>query len=293
MSKVKITIKKSKVVLVILLIVILFYLFFKNISSSVFLKNKDRINVVFYSQNTSYFSLSNQDVNYLIKFPPNLEVLVPGGYGSYKIGALGKLVSLEKKPEIFKRTFSSTTSTFVDLYFFPTKTQIYYEERSKSYFPSFLEILLSKSNANFFDRLFLTFKLFDRNQSNYRSISKLPLTKEDNKLIFDKNQFNKDFQGSFYKKSFRSEKTTVQLIYEKSYSTAYLISQIIDGEGIRVVDLSQTDEKIKGCELITKKTNFVADSLADFFNCNIKVGETTISDIIIKIGNLEKDWAMK
>lgn len=293
MSKIKTNIKISSLAITILCIIFFLYFLIKNITSSVFIKNKDRINVVFYSQNTSYLSLSNHDVNYLIKFPPNLEVLVPGGYGSYKIGALGKLVSLEKNPDLFKKAFSAATSTFVDLYFFPTKTTIYYDKTDQSYFPTTFEILLSKSNANLFDRLFLVFRLFDRNQSNYRNISNLPVKNEDNKMKFDSTQFNKDFQGSFYKSNYRDEQTTIQLIYNKSYSTTFLLSQLIDGEGIRVVDISETEKKYSQCQVIAKKINFISQSLADFFNCQIMEGETVISDIILKLGNLESSWAVK
>ncbi len=266
--------------------IILIYFLIKNISGSVFLKNKDRINVVFYSQNTGFFSLSKHDVNYLINFPAAVEVLVPGGYGKYKVGAVGKLISLENKPDLFKKVFSGATSSFVDLYFHPGKTEIYYENFDRSGLPKIGEILLSKSNANLLDRLFLLSKLVDRNQSNYKIIS---LDKD----LFDQDQFNKDFQGSFYKKSYRNIGSNVQIIYTKSYSTAYFLSQIINGEGVRVVDLSQAEENIRGCQIITKKIDLVGQALSDFFGCQIKLEETTVSDIILKLGSLEKDWAVK
>ncbi|MBI5127012.1 hypothetical protein HZA76_00975 [Candidatus Roizmanbacteria bacterium] len=271
--------------LVILGIFIIYFLI-KNISGSVFLKNKDRINIVFYSENSSFFSLSKHDVNYLINFPSSIEVLVPGGYGKYKVGAIGKLISLENKYDLFNKVFSGATSSFVDLYFYPGKTEIYYENLNNSSLPKIDEILLSKSNANFVDRLFLLSKLVDRNQSNYKIISL-------DKALFDQDQFNKDFQGSFYKKSYRKIGSNVQIIYTKSYSTAYFISQIINGEGIRVVDLSQSNENAHGCQIITKKIDLVGQALKDFFGCSIKVGETPVSDIILKLGSLEKDWAVK
>jgi len=277
--------KKISNLLYIFFLFFLIYFLYKNISSSVFLKGEDRVNLVFYSQNSSYFSLSEKDVNYFIEFPPETEVLVPGGYGSYKLGGLGKLVSLENKPDLFRKTFSAATSSFVDLYFFPKKTEIYYHEGDWSYFPKISDIIFSKSNANFIDRLILTIKLFDKNKLNFKIISKLPKP-------FDREEFNKNFQGSFYKSSYRDKQVTVQIFYEKSYSTAMLLSQMIEGVGIRVVDVSQMEEKISNCQITVKSIDSISRFLADFFGCHVTTGETSVSDIIIKLGSLEKDWAV-
>jgi len=224
--------KSSKLYILSGIFIIFAYLFFKNITTSVFLKSKDRINVVFYGESTRFFSLSKADVSYLLKFPTEIEVLVPGGYGNYRIGALGKLVSLEKNPEILKKTFSSTTSSLVDLYFYPVKTEIYYNEGSGGNFPSTIEVLLSKSNGNTLDRLFLISKFLDKNISDYKIITFA-------KKSFDLKMFQKNLQGNFYSKVFRKLGDNVQIIYDSSYLTAELFSQMIDGEGIRVVDLSQ------------------------------------------------------
>lgn len=278
----------KKLILYIVIGLSLIYLSYKNFSSSVFLKNKDRVNVVFYSKNTNLYSFSNQDVNYLINFPPSIEVLVPGGYGYYKVGGLGKLVSLENKPEILKRTFSAATSSFVDLYFYPRKTEIYYQtdnQNKKISFPSIIEIITAKSNANILDRVIFLSKLFDRNQSNYKII-KLE------KTPFDREKFNKDFQGGFYEKYYRNIGENVQIIYNKSYSTAYLISQIIDGVGIRVVDLTRNDNNDR-CQVIAKEINIISRNIASYFNCRLDKGEAPLSDIILKLGKLEDDWAIK
>ena len=42
---------------------LILWFFYKNFSTSVFIKNKDRINLVFYSQNTSFFSLGKNDID--------------------------------------------------------------------------------------------------------------------------------------------------------------------------------------------------------------------------------------
>lgn len=285
---IKNTSQKLKVrnIFLLLTLFIVSYWLFKNISSSVFLKEKDRVNVVFYSQNSKFFSLSKKEVNYLVKFPAEIEILVPGGYGKYRVGALGKLVALEKNPDLLKKTFSGVTSTLVDLYFYPRKTEIYYNIFDDSNFPTIGQIFFCRSNANMVDRLFLLFKFFDKNSANYKIISL-------NKALFNQEQFHKDFQGSFYKKTYREIGENVQIIYTRSYSTAMLLSQMIDGEGIRVVDLSQGKNIDKNCQVIIKKSSLISQDIARYFNCQVRIGETTVSDIILELGDLEKEWAVK
>jgi hypothetical protein len=261
----------------------------------VFLKGKDKINVVFYSDNTRFYSLDKTSINYVIFFNPEIEFLVPGGYGYYKTGALGKLVSLEKKPDIFKKTFSTATSCFIDLYFYPEKTSIYYQKNSSDDNPTFSDIFFTKSNASFVDRLFILINFINHNHNYYQTIDKLPLENKDNRALFDYNKFYKDYQGNFYQKTYRNNHTNVQIVYTKSYQTAGLISQVVEGEGIRVVDLSIADKQDDQCILMTKKeliTTPIVNQLKDFFGCQVKIGETDVFDIIFRLGHLERDWAI-
>ena len=270
--------KNSKIILpAIVLVLAVGYLLFKNITASVFLRSQDKINLVFYGENARLFSLDSKDVNYAINFPADAAVLVPGGYGQYRVGALSKLVDLEDKPELFRRAFSTAAGAFVDLYFYPPETKIFYEEKKEAgYGPSFREIFFSKSNANLVDRLFSFLNLTAQSKQTYKFIDPLERT-----------------QGVFYKKTYRKEALNVQIIYTKIYETATLISNLLDGEGIRVVDLSREEKPVTGCELITKKDRFnsqTVSGLQKFFNCRIVEGKAAFSDIILKLGRLEEDW---
>ncbi|MCX7956219.1 MAG: hypothetical protein N2593_03920 [Patescibacteria group bacterium] len=285
---------RFKKIIFIFVFILLFFLFINQFFSSVFLKNKERINIIFYDKRVQYFSLSSSGINYLINIPINTKVLVPGGYGFYRVGAVGKLAYLEKNPEIIKKTFSGTTSSFVDLYFYDNKDKIYYYENDKnSIIPRINFLFFSSSNANFFDRIILFFKLFNKRKSDYKIID----IKEFD--ILNQDDFNKLYQGIFYKKKYREIMSTVQIIYKKDYLTAYFLSQIINGEGIRVVDLdtdkNKRNNKIKNCEIITKEINEISKNLAHYFGCNIKKekNELLISDIIFKIENLENYWSVK
>jgi len=275
-------------------LIIFFWLIFfivLNLKSSIFLNKKERVNLVFYGPKTVVYSLSlNNDLTYLIYYPVNLSLLVPGGYGFYRVGALGKLIFLEKEPNLFKRIFSASNSFFIDLYFYPKKDEIYFDEKNdKKIWPTLTDLFFNQSNANFIDRLLTFYYLWLKKPSFYQTIS------ISNQKKFDQNDFFKKNIGTFYKKIYRQENLTVQILYNRNYQTAKLLAQILEGEGIRVVDLSQKKlDSNKSCQIVTSlkiKTQTVKD-IKQFFSCSFKSGGTPVSDIIIKLGKLEKDWEM-
>jgi hypothetical protein len=268
---------------------------FREITSSVFLKGRDKVNIIFYGEKTRFFSIDRKNINYELTFSNLIKVVVPGGYNIYKVGAIGKLVSLEKDPNLFKKTFSATTSSLVDLYFYQKKAAIYFEDINSEHNPNIKEIFFFTSNANIIDR-FIIFSIFSSNdKDNFQIIDLEPFYLEKNGNIFDNNLFYKKYQGSFFQKIYRSENINIQIIYQKSYKTAQLISQMIEGEGIRVVDLSNQKYKSNKCMLISNKSIISSKTfklLQDYFKCNVRVGETTVSDIIFQLGELEKEWAV-
>ncbi|MEK7633450.1 MAG: hypothetical protein AAB437_01250, partial [Patescibacteria group bacterium] len=74
-----------------------------------------------------------------------------------------------------------------------------------------------------------------------------------------------------------------------------IIGQMIEGEGIRVVDLSDQGNNLPKCLLVSNKETSKSKTslrLADFFKCRTQIGETTVSDIILELGSLEKEWAV-
>ncbi len=273
------------------------YLFYKNIIGSVFLKKKDRINVVFYGPTTVFYSLGrDENINYFFRPPSNLEIEVPGGYGYYRVGALGKLFSLERKKDILKKSFSSLSSSFVDLYFYPTTNTIYYDEITpQKFLPSSSFIFTNSSNANLLDRFLLWTVFLQKSSNQYKEITDFPQKKRHNRALFDREAFFKEFQGYFYKKTYRNISDHVQILYTKSYKTALLISDILEGEGIQVVDLSQTETPQNGCKIIYSSQRIndpTPKDMNSFFGCTIEKGETTISDIILILGSLEKEWSV-
>ncbi len=293
---------KKSVYLYFLLIFFVFYaifFIFKSIKSSVFFKGKERINIFFYGEKNLFYSLG-KDLNYFFSLPSGIKVLTPGGYGYYRLGGLGKLVFLEKKPEIFKKTSSLVTSSFVDLYFYPPQQNIYYGKEKTSGFvlPTFNQIFFYKTNGNFIDRILLSVFLLRRNSNNFKIISYIPLVKKGNEAFFDDEKFFEIYQGLFYKKTYRDLKDNVQIIYTKSYKTAILLSRIIEGEGIRVVDISYKRkfdinwQNLTKCLVIENKKNpsLITQDLKNYFGCQFVQKETDLSDIILVLENLENEW---
>ena len=270
-------------------LVCLIYYIFKSAVSSVFLKGNDKTNVVFYGKNTRLYSIGISDTYYILTFSPTSKVLIPGGYGKYRLGAIGKIASLDRDPDLIKRAMSSATSSFVDLYFYTNSGTIFYEDPAKyELFPTLKEFFLSKSDASLIDRFFVCVNLSNRNKNFYKIIN----LSDD----FSEETFNKNYQGSFYSKILREEGENLQIRYRKSYQTAKIVSRIVEGEGIRVVDLSESKYASKNCRLIIKnekKQTKTVKSLANFFHCQVISGETEISDIILELGDLEEKWAIE
>lgn len=294
--------------LFILLILCGLYVFVKNLCSSAFFQKKDRINVVFDGENAEFYSVGlDHDINYYISFYPDLEFVVPGGFGQYRSGAFAKLVSLEKDPDMYRKVFSNSLSNFVDFYFYPNppnrrasassdKIKIYFGEKDSDFsIPGLHLLFFGKSNANIFDRLFVFLQLFGKTKGQFKSIDYLSLDKQTGGTVFSNDNFSKKTKGNFYKKTYRKEEAHVQILYTKSYKTAKAIGQMIEGEGIRVADLSEVTEGNDTCQVTRDTNNFSssATAISKFFHCKLIAGNTGAYDIIVKLGEVEKEWEIE
>ncbi|OGK17771.1 hypothetical protein A2866_02230 [Candidatus Roizmanbacteria bacterium RIFCSPHIGHO2_01_FULL_39_8] len=294
---------RTKFGMTILLFFLLFisYKFFLSLRSSAFFQKKDRINIVVEEINSEFFSFGLDDgVNYYISFFPDLETVVPGGYGYYRLGGIAKLASLDKKPLIYTKTFSYATSSFIDYYFYPStssdRIKVYFGTEKKDFsLPSFSLIFFGESNALFFDRVYVYLMLLGKTKGQFKSIQHIPVEKKADTTILSHQDFFSSLQGNFYKRTYRLEQKSVQLLYTKSYSTAQAISQMLEGEGIRVADLSESGNSGKNCEIVEESDSFsyTALTLSSFFDCNLVRNTTDAYDIIVKLGDLEKEWEIE
>jgi hypothetical protein len=270
-------IKKISLKFVVFIFFLLFLIFSGiSIKKSFIFSRPDRINIFKYDDDATLYSLSTKDSShYVIKFNSNLKLLIPGGYGYYRVGALGKLVKLEKNNDIFIRTISYSTSSFIDRYFYPRRVSIYYKSENDKDIKmlGLKEILFYKSNSSVWDKLYLLWKFFiiEKNKiSNLEVFEKDNINKE---LFFDKDKFDEKYKGLFYQKTYRDENKTVQILYSKDYNSAFIIGQILEGVGIRVVDISQKEPLSKNCAVWenSKKFSKTIMNLASRFHCSLKI----------------------
>ncbi len=277
--------------------IMLGWLFFTGlIKPSLIWQKKERINVVVYGQDTVVFSFGLVDgVNYYLIFPPDYQFIVPGGYGYYRLGALGKLIFYEKQPEILRRTFSAILYAFIDGYFYNWGPAIYFgrQEVDKT-LPDLKTIILGKSNLNWIDRFYILFLIVNRHNS-LQKIAYLPVDKVDQDYRLDEKKLYDRFIGNFYYASYRQERVAVQIIYSKSKRNAEYISKIIEGQGIRVVDLSWEEGAVdKPCRVVSEagiKTNS-AKAIANYFGCKLEDGKTVPYDIRLYLGKVEENWSI-
>lgn len=276
---------------------LIFYIFFINLRNSLFFKRRDRLNLVFYGKKTAFYSFGFDDqVNYAINLPADIKILVPGGFGYYRLGALGKLAALEKNPQLYKKALSAGLSTFIDYYFYPAGDQVFYgKQAEKIFFPNFWQIFSYKTNANVFDRAYIFFLFIFKQKNNFLLISYLPQEIKSGEIILDEKKFFDQLLGRFYCTTYRNEEKTVKIVYTKREKNALLVAKIIEGQGIRVVDLSFQENNANNCRVIEEENrpSKTAQALSSFFNCPIIKGRTNPYDIIFILGEKEGEWKVE
>ncbi len=265
-------------------------------SLSLFIHPSDRLQVLFYGQNTVLYSVGNADgVHYAIPLEPDVKMHVPGGYGLYRIGGLLKLSELSRDTEVFKRTFSLGISSFVPYIFYKNSGSIYYgssSQESEIKMPTLYDYFFSKSNVAFFDKLYLFFHFLGKKTADFTEID-IKTKIIDNSYLFLDDLFARTYIGFFYQRKFREEKKSVQILYKYSYTTAQMISRVMEGNGIRVVDISKNGNIPKDCYIVESAqhgSSVTGKKLSEFFRCPLRKGKTEVSDIIVYLGDVEKNW---
>lgn len=277
---------------------VLLYICISQFLGSAFFLSNDRVNILFYSEIPVYFSFDkNGEVHYATSFQSEGRVAIPGGYGTYRLGGIGKLVLLEKNPDLLNKSFSRITGSMLNYYFYPRKNVVYYGVKEGVHLPSWIDIFLTDSNANIFDRFYVWFQFMGRRNTDFQEI-KIKRIQSGDEILLSDATFAEQYLGYFYQKKLRKENKTVQILYRTSYIAATNISRIIDGEGMRVVDIDTSSNlKAQGskqqCAVMENtKNNFskTAVKIASFFHCGLSKGKGRVSDIVIELGSIEKVW---
>ncbi len=261
--------KKQRIIVLVLVAISLYVLMtiIRSFSDSLFFSRPGRITLLYYSDVPKIVSIGRSDgVSYELFFTSDKRILVPGGYGRYRIGALQRLSDIEKKPELLTRAFSSALSAQVD-----------YTMTNNAHIP-------------LLDRLYLYFLLFQQNKSDFITLNTRyvdPVNNSD----YSENSFQKKYKGFFYDKQLRMEGKNVSIVYA-TYTSAKTLSRILEGEGIRVVDISYIAKAAPKCYIIEHGAqSLTASYLANMFKCDVKEGTVKGADIQLVLGSrVEREW---
>lgn len=271
----------------ILIVVILIIWLAKQFTSSFFVSKYQRVNIGMWGKRTMILSYNlNSPDHSLIIFSNNYEVEIPGGLKGYTVGAIGKLVDLEKKPLIFKKALSSAGQVLIH------KTQ--YENTNEVYFDDFGDLssddaiksiitasLFGPGELNLLERIFIFIHLSD------------VVGQRTSRFIVS----SQKIEPKLYEKVFRNERELVQLQYQKSSRTAYEFASMLENIGIRVSDILPIDRgerrEVEKCEVIESdaEVSETAKFLSAYFGCRVVRGDTGIYNIkLILDEQIEKEW---
>ncbi len=262
---------KPKFLILLLIVGYILFATIRSFSTSLFFSTNGRVTILYYSDAPKVISIGRaESVNYELFFDPEKRVIVPGGYGRYKVGALGKLAEIEKKPEILTQAFSSAISARVD-----------YDMSASTGWRTHISLI---------DRVYLYFLLLNQKKSDFISLN-TSYTDPAHRQDFSENSFQKKYKGFFYERRLRTEGKNISIVY-KNYASVKTLSRIIEGEGIRVVDVSYKETPGNDCYIIdTAKNSETSKYLARTFNCRIQQGSVNGADIQLVLGEkLEKNW---
>lgn len=281
------------------LVFIAFFLFFITILifglyNSLFFKKPERINIFIFNEKPVLLSLSTiGESSYYINLYPDLKLNIPGGYGDYRIGALVKLSNIEKDNTIINRAIAGSLFTFLDYYFYTNDTQsIFGESKNPEFSLNIKNLILNKSNASILDKIYLILKLVGIQNHNFVKLEAFEMLNKNKDMVLDTERFIQEYNGLFFQHAYRDERKSVQILYTNNYKSADTIAKILENNGIRVVDISETNKTYKECKIIekNKKYSITSKKISKYLSCDLINADTGISDVVIYLGNIEELW---
>lgn len=255
-------------------------------------KIKERLNIVVYSQRFYLYSIDlRTDLDYLIALPLEYKADIPGGYGEYLLGSLGKLAVLEKDLDLIKRATGRIFAVPVDLLFFKDLGRVYQkppEDNEKILQPR--EVFLYSSDADLADRIYLFLKLLDAGKRKVKKISVYRFV-EDGRLNIQK--VNEYTDGLFLSSALREENRLVQ-IYSSYPSAGENLMDLLEGVGINVFEVSSkaSDEP---CQIVeySDSASKTGIFLQGFLKCRYDVESrksNSIVNINIYLNKKSEEW---
>lgn len=293
---------KAFVIIAVLFLVAYFlYKLIQIASGGLTLMGQDRVSIVFFGSQVRVLSFGVTDgVHYVIELSNEQRVIVPGGYGRYKVGSMQKLAELEEDPGIMQRATSSVLSAYVDRYFAPQKAGIYTQNSARGDFSKLALLrrvfsVSSITNATIADRIYIGYLIIRTNKNSFVELSTNTAKQVNGDAIFSERGYLKKYRGFFFHKTYREESLDTKILYN-NYDSAVDLSRVIEGQGIRIVDLDKAPQSFASC-IITLDKDISGGPRATIsffkreFDCSVEDGTSEGADITVILGSeLEEKW---
>ncbi len=261
-----------------LFLIVIFVLAWRSYQTSLFVLDRNRILVgVWLGEEAYVLSLpKDSGQNHILWYPPSQEVTIPGGLKNYKLGALAKVAQLESDPRLYTKAMSQLAGIPLEKTLYKSTQEVYYGDPETQGSVSEISAKVRSSlwnleGGSFWDKLFLYQKAGTLRSSNTELYIKL-----------------KPDKANLYDRLFRNEKRLVQMTYSGTPETAFFLSRLLEGIGIRVSDIgAYSGPVIKQC-VVTEKVggeSKTAAYIAEYFGCTYKTGDTGLYEIQFALGS--------
>lgn len=265
---------------------VLFYAI-QTIRQSLLFSSRNRISIAVLAPHAFVLSFDKKTaITNVIYFNTSAQVTVPGGYGWYSLNSLPLLGAIEHKEfSITRHTFEELVGAPIDAVIIPTKIDIV-DESSDPFIEWFFE-----TRRSFLTPLSRQFKLSTHNIIDWYFFRSILSTRKD-KLVFvdgsiglvptkkDEKRYSAEkldltVKGFLYW-SYPSAHGAVNIfVPQKLYSAGTRIGRIVEGAGMKVLDVQSVERAPNACVLIGARMHKdTLSSLARYFGCTIKLDES-------------------
>ncbi|MCR4329363.1 MAG: hypothetical protein NUV65_02340 [Candidatus Roizmanbacteria bacterium] len=279
--------KFSYVPLFLILAFVLLLGVIQTVRQSLFFSSRNRISIAVLAPHAFVLSYDKKtSIANVIYFNTSAQVTVPGGYGWYSLNSVPLLEEIEHKGFVIARhTFEELVGAPIDAVIMPTHSDIIDESSDP-----FIEWFLTKRRS-FLAPLSRQYKISTRNLIDWYFFRSILATRKD-KLVFvdgstglvqtKKNgmrysaeKLDLTVKGFLYWTYPSSDGAVNVYTTQELYSAGTRIGRIIEGAGMKVLDVETVEHTPDTCILIgasQHKNTF--SSLARYFGCSIKLNES-------------------
>lgn len=278
----------------------------RSMQASIFLSRRWRTNILFNTQPLTFISFPGHvdDRVIVVTLPDSTYTEVPYGYGSYRLGTISKLGTIEKKEALLSDTVSDLTGLKIAGWLTKTESP---KINSSEFIPTQMRnIYLSWGTAgtdittslSLFDQLFLGLKLFtlradqtrmyavDTNESLVESKT-LPDGSSSESL--NTGLLTNYLEQKFEETEIRSDMLTIEVLnHTKVPNVGQKFSRFVTMIGGNVINVGNATADITHCDVHVDENNsskMIVGFLQIEFGCTIlnKTDEQK-SDIVIGLG---------